>query len=160
MYLPVPSRRSFLTAGSHGFGAAALWHLLSADGFAHGPHFTPRVRNVIFIFMMGGPSQVDLFDPKPKMATMHGEPMPSSILASAKKSATGGVLETVMASPRQFARYGECGMEFSELLPHTAALADSICMIRSMHCEQSNHDPAQLLLHCGTPLFGNPSMGA
>ncbi|MBU6172196.1 MAG: DUF1501 domain-containing protein [Planctomycetes bacterium] len=160
MSLPPPSRRSFLTAGSHGFGAAALWHLLSADGFAHGPHFTPRVRNVIFIFMMGGPSQVDLFDPKPKMARMHGEPMPSSILASAKKSATGGVLETVMASPRKFTRYGECGMEFSELLPHTAAHADDICMIRSMHCEQSNHDPAQLLLHCGTPLFGNPSMGA
>ncbi|MBX7208616.1 MAG: DUF1501 domain-containing protein [Verrucomicrobiaceae bacterium] len=154
------TRRSFLAHSSHGIGAAALWHLLARDGFAAQPHFAPRAKNVIFLFMMGGPSQVDLFDPKPKMAAMHGQPMPKSILGSAKKSATGGVLETVMASPRKFARHGQCGMEFSELLPHTAALADEICMIRSMHCEQSNHDPAQLLLHCGTPLFGNPSMGA
>jgi hypothetical protein len=160
MTLSAHTRRQFLTRSSHGFGAAALWHLLARDGVAGQPHFAPRAKNVIFLFMMGGPSQVDLFDPKPRMAALHGQPMPKSILGSAKKSATGGVLETVMASPRKFFRYGRCGMEFSDLLPHTAALADEICMIRSMHGDQSNHDPAQLLLHCGTPLFGNPSMGA
>ena len=123
------------------------------------PHFAPRAKNVIFIFMAGGPSHLDLFDPKPKMAALHGQPMPTS-LVKAKKSATGGVLETVMASPRTFQRYGQSGIEFSELLPHTGAMADELCLIRSMHCEQSNHDPAQLLLSCGTPLFGNPSFGS
>ena len=81
-------------------------------------------------------------------------------LTMAKKSATGGILETVQASPRKFQSYGECGMELSDFLPHTATMADDICLIRSMHCEQSNHDPAQLLMHCGTPLFGNPGMGS
>jgi hypothetical protein len=135
--------------------------LLARDGHAVTPlpHLAPRAKNVIFIFMMGGPSHLDLFDPKPKMAALHGQPMPASLM-QAKKSATGGVLETVMASPRKFQRHGQSGIEFSELLPHTAAMADEICLIRSMHGEQANHDPAQLLFHCGTPLFGNPSMGS
>uniref|UniRef100_UPI00378491E6 DUF1501 domain-containing protein n=1 Tax=Prosthecobacter sp. TaxID=1965333 RepID=UPI00378491E6 len=153
------SRRDFLARGSHGFGAMALWHLLAGDGATAEPHFAPRAKNVIFLFMMGGPSHVDLFDPKPKMAALHGQPMPASLI-QAKKSATGGVLETVLASPRKFTRHGQSGIEFSDFLPHTATMADDLCVIRSMHCEQSNHDPAQLLLHCGTPLFGNPSMGS
>lgn len=155
------SRRDFLARSAHGFGAMALWDLLLRDGHAAAslPHLAPRAKNVIFIFMMGGPSHLDLFDPKPKMAALHGQPMPASLM-QAKKSATGGVLETVMASPRKFQRHGQSGIEFSELLPHTAAMADEICIIRSMHGEQANHDPAQLLLHCGTPLFGNPSMGS
>ncbi len=153
------SRRDFLARGSHGFGAMALWHLLARDGAAAEPHFAPRAKNVILVFMMGGPSHVDLFDPKPKMAALHGQPMPASLI-QAKKSATGGVLETVLASPRKFTRHGQSGIEFSDFLPHTATMADDLCVIRSMHCEQSNHDPAQLLLHCGTPLFGNPSMGS
>jgi hypothetical protein len=156
------SRRDFLARTAHGIGAMALWHLLSSEGRARGiapPHFAPRAKNVIFIFMAGGPSHLDLFDPKPKMVARHGQPMPKS-LVDAKKSATGGVLETVMASPRRFQRYGQSGIEFSDLLPHTGALVDDLCLIRSMHCEQSNHDPAQLLLSCGTPLFGSPSFGA
>lgn len=153
-------RREFLARGSHGFGAMALWHLLAADGTATAaPHFAPRAKRVIFLFMMGGPSHLDLFDPKPQMAASHGQPLPES-LVKAKKSATGGILETVMASPRRFQRHGECGMELSELLPQTATIADDICLIRSLHCDQSNHDPAQLLLLSGSPLFGNPSMGA
>src|SRR6187401_2859775 len=122
------TRRRFLTHSSHGFGTAALWHLLNGNGSAAEPHFAPKAKNVIFMFMMGGPSQVDLFDPKPKMAALHGQPLPAS-LVQAKKSATGGVLETVLASPRKFQRYGQSGMEFSELVPHTAAMADEICMI-------------------------------
>jgi Protein of unknown function (DUF1501) len=155
------SRRSLLAGSSHGFGAMALWHLLAEDGYAGAsqPHSAPRARNVIFVFMMGGQSHLDLFDPKPGMEALHGEPMPKSLI-KAKKSATGGVLETVMASPRKFKRHGDSGIEFSELLPNTAALADELCLIRSMHGEQANHDPAQLLLHCGTPLFGNPSIGS
>lgn len=155
------SRREILARGAHGFGALALWHLLAQEGrtASTAPQVTPRAKSVIFLFMMGGQSQLDLFDPKPQMTPLHGQPMPAS-LVQAKKSATGGILETVMASPRKFQRYGQCGMELSELLPYTASMADDLCLIRSMHCEQANHDPAQLLLHCGTPLFGNPSMGS
>jgi hypothetical protein len=156
------SRRELLARSAHGFGAMALWHLLSSEGRAVAapqPHFRPRAKSVIFIFMSGGPSHLDLFDPKPKMTALHGQPMPASLVA-AKKSATGGVLETVMASPRRFQRYGQSGIEVSELLRHTGAVADELCLIRSMYCEQANHDPAQLLLSCGTPLFGNPSFGS
>ncbi len=150
-----------LVRGSHGFGAMALWHLLANEGRAATPqpHFAARAKHVIFMFMVGGQSHLDLFDPKPKMAPLHGEAMPAS-LVEAKKSATGGVLDKVMASPRKFEPRGQCGMELSELLPHTATVADEICLIRSLHCEQSTHDAAELLLHCGTPLFGNPTFGS
>jgi hypothetical protein len=160
MTIPL-TRRDLLLSGSHGIGAVALWHLLQRDGCAGlgEPHFAPRAKNVIFLFMMGGQSHLDLFDPKPGMAARHGEPMPES-LVQAKKSATGGILETVMASPRKFQPHGHCGMELSDWLPHTTEVADELCLIRSMHCELSNHDPAQLLLHCGTPLFGHPSLGS
>lgn len=155
------SRRDWLTRSSFGFGGIALWHLLAEESRAGGlePHFVPRARNVIFLFMMGGQSHLDLFDPKPQMAALHGQPIPAT-LTMAKKSATGGILETVQASPFKFQPYGQCGMELSELMPNMGLLADEICLIRSMHCEQANHDPAQLLLHCGTPLFGNPSLGS
>ncbi len=155
------SRRELLARASHGLGAMALWPLLERDGLADSPlpHFSAKAKRVIFLFMAGGPSHLDLLDPKPKMAALHGQPMPAS-LTPAKKSATGGVLETVMASPRTFRRHGQSGIEFSDLLPHTGALADELCVIRSMRGEQANHDPAQLLLNCGTPLFGNPSMGS
>ena len=86
-------------------------------------------------------------------------PIPES-LVKAKKSSTGQVLETVLASPRTFQKAGQSGLELSEWLPHTARVADELCLVRSLWCEQSNHDPAQLLLHCGTPLFGNPSLGS
>lgn len=159
------NRRAWLRS-SFGFGSIALSQLLDTrcvQGSDQAPstffHHAPRAKRVIFLFMMGGPSHLDMFDPKPGMQRMHGEPVPSS-LVEAKKSATGGVLETVMASPRRFRAHGKCGIEISELLPWTAAIADEICVIRSMHCEQSNHDPAQLLLSCGSPLFGNPSMGS
>lgn len=156
------SRRDFLARSAYGIGAVALWHLMSSEGQGRSPgepHFASRAKNVIFLFMAGGPSHLDLLDPKPKMAGFHGQPMPSSLIEP-KKSATGGVLETVMASPRTFHRCGQSGVEFSELLPHTGAMADDLCLVRSMYCEQSNHDPAQLLLSCGTPLFGHPSFGA
>lgn len=140
----------------------ALWSLLSQEKgvlAAPQPHFTPRAKNVIFIFMSGGPSHLDLYDPKPGMAALHGQPVPESLTASLADP----LIRTsarVMASPRKFQPYGKSGIEFSELLAKTGEMADEICLIRSMHCEQSNHDPAQLLLSCGTPLFGQPSMGS
>ena len=155
------SRRNLLARSSYGFGAIALWHILCQEGRSSLPTTLnkARAKNVIFLFMMGGQSHLDLFDPKPKMAALNGQPIPDH-LTKAKKSATGGVLETIQASPHSFRPYGRSGMELSELIPHTAAMADEICLIRSMHCEQSNHDPAQLLLHCGTPQFGSPSIGS
>jgi hypothetical protein len=158
---PGLSRRDFLARSSYGFGALALWHLLAREGLAEvsQPHFAPRAKSVIFMFMVGGQSHLDLFDPKPKMAGLHGQPMPAS-LVQAKKSATGGVLETVLASPRAFHRCGQSGVEYSELLPYIASMADDICLIRSLHCEQSTHDAAELLFLSGSPLFGNPSIGA
>ncbi len=154
------SRRELLARSSHGFGAMALWHLLAREGdsAAPQPHFAPRAKNVIFMFMVGGQSHLDLFDPKPQMQARHGQPPPASLVASlADPQIKAG---TIMASPRAFQRYGQSGVEYSELVPHTAAMADDICLIRSMHCEQSTHDAAELLFHCGSPLFGNPSIGS
>jgi hypothetical protein len=154
------SRRDFLNRSAYGFGAMALSRLLTHDGFAAAPqpHFAPRAKNVIFIFMVGGPSHLDLFDPKPEMAKWNGQPAPASLVDSLPdKQLKAGA---VMATRRQFQAYGQSGIEFSDLLPHTGAMADELCLIRSMHCEQSNHDPAQLLFHCGTPLFGHPSIGS
>ena len=155
------NRRELLGRSAYGLGTAALWSLLSRDSSAAPAHlqFTPRAKRVIFIFMSGGPSHLDLHDPKPLLQKMHGQPVPESLLATLADPIIKNSAQ-VMASPRQFKRYGQCGMEFSDLLPHTGAMADDICMIRSMHTDQSNHDPAQLLLSCGSPLFGNPSMGA
>ena len=159
--IELPSRRDWLARGSYGLGAIALWHILCQEGRTSIPTtgVKARAKSVIFLFMMGGQSHLDLFDPKPKMAALNGQPIPEH-LTKAKKSATGGVLETIQASPRSFRPYGQSGMELSELIPHTAEMADDMCLIRSMHCEQSNHDPAQLLLHCGTPQFGGPSIGS
>lgn len=156
------NRRDLLSRSAYGVGSMALWSLLSQEKgvlAAPQPHFTPRAKNVIFIFMSGGPSHLDLYDPKPGMAALHGQPVPESLTASLADP----LIRTsarVMASPRKFQPYGKSGIEFSELLAKTGEMADEICLIRSMHCEQSNHDPAQLLLSCGTPLFGQPSMGS
>ncbi|MCA9093067.1 MAG: DUF1501 domain-containing protein [Planctomycetaceae bacterium] len=158
------SRRDLLSRSAHGIGAMALWNLLAQDRLLPAstlgqPHFPPKAKNVIFIFMSGGPSHLDLFDPKPKMAALHGEPVPESLTMSLADP----LIRTsarVMASPRTFKPYGQSGIEFSDYVPRVGEMADDICLIRSMHCDQSNHDPAQLLMSCGTPLFGNPSMGS
>ena len=108
------------------------------------PHFAPRAKRCIFLFMDGGPSQLDLFDPKPKLTELKGQQLPESLLenvrfAFIKKDAT------LRASPRKFSRHGECGMELSDLLPHIGECADDICLIRSLHTDQFNHHPAQLI---------------
>ena len=156
------TRRELLTRGAHGFGAIALWHLFNqepASAREVEPHFASRAKNVIFIFMAGGPSHLDLFDPKPLMAKLHGQPVPDSLLSTLADPVIKSSAR-VMASPRTFQRRGQSDIEFSDLLAYTGSMADDICLIRSMHTDQSNHDPAQLLLNCGTPLFGHPGMGA
>ena len=162
-FLATQLRRDFLRGGLAGIGTVALTHLLGAaisDPLApRPPHFAPKAKNVIFLFQEGAPSQMDLFDPKPALQKWHGKPLPPSMtkelkLAFIKPTAS------VLASPRKFQKFGQSGMEFSDLLPHTAQHADSLCMIRSMRSEAFNHHPGQLLLFSGHMIGGRPSMGS
>ena len=171
-YLNIQSRRSFLHNCVGGLGTAALAHLLTKEGRAAGsgptttnplapkpPHFTAQAKNVIFLFMAGAPSQIDLFDPKPELKRWHGKPFSSSLtedlqLAFIKPNASA------MASPRQFEPCGESGMEISDWLPHTRTIADEICLVRSMESEAFNHHPGQSLLMSGSPLVGRPTVGS
>ena len=168
----IQTRRSFLNQSAAGLGAMALSRLLSAEGLTadsdpskanplapKAPHFTPQAKNVIFLFMAGAPSQIDLFDPKPALEKWAGQSLPPSMtndlqLAFIKPSAT------ILPSPRKFLKRGESGMEISEWLPHIGSLADDICLIRSMHSEAFNHHPGQSMLMSGSPLVGRPALGA
>ena len=165
-------RRHFLQSSACGLGSIALQQLLAEESVAEtamanavnplavkSPHFKPRAKNVIFIFMSGGPSQMDLFDPKPELQKLHGQPVPESFL----KGINDALIKTtaqVMASPRTFQKYGEAGIEFSDLLPHLGGCADDLCMIRTVHTDVSNHHPAQMLMNSGSTMFDRPSMGA
>ena len=170
----IQTRRSFFTECAGGIGVTALWHLLAAEGLAASPqkslpdinplklrppHFAPKAKNVIFLFMAGAPSQLDLFDPKPEMAKWDGQPLPESLRKGLKLAFIKPTAK-VWASPRVFTRHGESGVEISDWLPHLATCADDLCMIRSMYTEQFNHHPGQLMMNCGSPLVGRPSMGA
>ena len=168
----VLERRRFLEQCAGGIGTIALASLLASEGRTadtatrrenplapRPPHFKPRAKNVIFLFMAGAPSQLDLFDPKPELERLHRQPVPKSFLTGLDDALIRGSA-TVMASPRKFARHGECGMDFSDYLPHLAECADDLAMVRSMHTDVSNHHPAELLMNCGVPRFGHPSMGS
>ncbi|MGH9340787.1 MAG: DUF1501 domain-containing protein [Acidobacteriota bacterium] len=172
-YLRLQSRRSFLQRTAGGLGIIGLWHLLALEGLAaspsstldrnplapKSPHYKPRAKNVIFLFMAGAPSHLDLYDPKPEMKKWEGKPLPESMtknlkLAFIKPSAK------VWPSPRVFQKYGQSGIEFSDFIPHIASCADDICLVRSLHTDQVNHHPGQLMMSSGSPLVGRPSMGA
>jgi hypothetical protein len=124
------------------------------------PHFAPKAKRCICIYLEGGPSQMDLFDPKPTLNELNGQPLPESLTKEVRFAFIQKESATVMGSPRKFARHGQCGMEFSDLLPHIATCADDIAMIRSMHTEAFNHHPGQLMMNTGVPRFGRPSMGS
>ena len=109
--------------------------------------------------MAGAPSQLDLFTPKPVMHRLHGQPGPASFLEGLSDSLIKGSAR-VWASPRKFTKHGECGMDFSDYLPHLATCADDLCMIRTMKTDVPNHDPAQLQMQCGVPRFGMPRSSA
>ena len=170
----IRSRRSFLRDCAGGVGTIALWRLMAADGLVaqtagrlqdvnplepRPPHFTSKAKKVIFLYMAGAPSHLDLYDPKPEMKKWEGRSLPPSMtkdlkLAFIKPNAK------VWASPRVFTRHGESRTEFSDFLPHTATCADDICIIRSMFTDQFNHHPGQLMMNCGSPQVGRPSMGS
>jgi hypothetical protein len=153
------TRRRFFLDSAAGLGAIALSNLLRAEEAGKKPHFTPRAKSVIFLFMEGGPSQIDLFDPKPELQRLDGQPLPES-LREGLRFAFIKPTAKVWASRRPFARHGQSGLEFSDWLPELAGCADDLCMIRSLHSDQVNHHPGQLLMHCGSPLVGRPSMGS
>ena len=171
------SRRRFLTGGLAGAGALALAGLLEQDGVlaasggapgvaTHDPtmprlsHFAPKAKRIIYIYLEGGPSQMDLFDPKPELNRLHGQPLPPSMLETVRFAFIKKETARLMGTPRKFVRYGECGMEMADLLPRIGACADDICLIRSMHTDQFNHLPGQLLMNCGSPIAGRPSLGS
>jgi hypothetical protein len=118
------------------------------------PHFEAKAKQVIYLFLNGGPSQVDTFDPKPMLTKFHGKPAPSPNLKTERKTGT------LLKSPFAFHRFGQSGLEISEIFSNLGRHADDLCVIRSMHTERPNHEPSLTMLNCGHVLVGHPSMGA
>jgi len=170
------SRRAFLTSAASGLGFAALASLLKNDRtFAtepqsstatanplapQQPHFTPRAKNCIFIFLAGGTSHIELFDPKPKLAELSGQKVPQSFFKDQRFSFIKHDQALLMGSPFKYRRYGECGMEMSRLLPHIGGCADDIALIRSMNTDAFDHAPAEILFSTGIDVPWRPSAGA
>ncbi|MFT4687874.1 MAG: hypothetical protein ACI9OD_000064 [Limisphaerales bacterium] len=167
------TRRDFLA--TTGMGTLALANLLLKDGLiapgamAAGrsdplaprqPHLPPKAKNCILIYFEGAPSHVDLFDPKPKLNEMDGKALPDEMLEKVRFAFIKKESVRLMGSPRKFTKYGQCGMDLSDLLPHLGGVADEIAWLRGMHTTQFNHHPGQLLMNSGSPLFGRPTMGA
>ena len=164
---PVWTRREWLRRMGGGFGTLGLAGVLAAEaraGNASGPalnplaprapHFAPRARRVIFLFMNGGPSHVDTFDPKPMLAEYDGKKPPESIKINRNANST------LMRSPFSFAKYGQSGIEVSELYPELAGCVDDLCVIRSMHTDIPNHEPALLMMNSGQIQPTRPSLGS
>jgi uncharacterized protein (DUF1501 family) len=173
-------RREFLTSTASGLGLAALAGVLASDGrlspVVHAtdkadpsisnplsvkpPHFAPKAKNCIFLLQAGAPSQLDLFEPKPNLNALHGKPLPAEMLEKVRFAFIKKDSAVLMGSPRKWTKHGQCGMDFSDFLPNLATCADDILMVRSMHSEQFNHHPGQLLLSCGRATFGLPTIGS
>ena len=164
------SRREFFGRSATGLGAAALASMLAKEGYAGDrisglsdlPHFPPKAKRVIYLFQNGGPTHVDLFDYKPKLQEMHGQPVPLEYIGEKRFSTmTGNASGKLMLAPVEpFRQRGECGAWVSDFLPYTADIADDLCFIRSMHTEQVNHAPAIQFLLSGGELPGRPTAGA
>ncbi|MBX3421270.1 MAG: DUF1501 domain-containing protein [Pirellulaceae bacterium] len=163
------ARRWFLQQCGIGLGAVALSTLIAQDDLVaadardplapRAPHFPGRAKNVILLFMGGGPSQLELFDYKPTLEKLDGT-LPPADLLQGYRAAFINPNSTLLGPKFQFAKHGHSGAEISELLPHTAAMVDDLCIIRSMTTDAFNHAPAQLMMSTGTQQFGRPSMGA
>ncbi len=163
-------RRRFLTQASGGVGLAGLAGLLSVgdlaaepqstDPFAvKAPHFPAKAKNLIFLYMEGAPSQIDLLDPKPALAKWHGEPLPPSVTKDFKFAFIKPNAK-VLGCKRPFARYGQSGAEFSDWVSAWGPIADDLCIVRSMHTDAFNHQPADRILFTGHMLAGRPTLGS
>ncbi|KAB2657619.1 MAG: DUF1501 domain-containing protein [Verrucomicrobia bacterium] len=167
------TRRVFLGRAAQGLGAMALASLLGPRGMAAAvpkakdrwtgtvdpPHFRPRAKRVIWLTMAGGPSHLETFDYKPKLAAMHGQPMPESVTAGQQIAQLQGQKLFCFGPQTTFARYGRCGAEITALFPAVGSVADELCIVRSMTSEAINHDPAHTFMNTGTQIVGRPSMG-
>lgn len=163
---PATSRRQMLLDCANGFGAVALAALLNDAAAARAAddrdplqprptHFEPRARSVIFLYMDGGPSQVDSFDPKPRLDREHGEPIKMKVPATQFNN-----VGKVLKSPWAFRQYGQSGIPVSDLFPHVATCVDDLCVVRSMVSKFSEHTSANYFLHTGAAIQGRPSMGS
>ena len=155
------TRRNFLQAMGSGFGMMSAASLLSAATGGSSspldpkqPHFPAKAKHVIYLFLNGGPSQVDTFDPKPQLTKFHGTLAPAGNLKTERKTGT------LLKSPFEFKRCGKSGLELSEIFPKLGESADELCVIRSMYTERPNHEPSLLMLNAGHVLPGHPSMGS
>ncbi len=155
------TRRDILKTMGSGFGMLGLATQAAEAAEAsksalsvRAPHFPAKATNVIYLFLNGGPSQVDTFDPKPMLTKYHGQKAPTPNLKTERKTGT------LLKSPFQFNRYGQSGLEISEIFANLGKHADDLCVIRSMHTERPNHEPSLTMLNCGHVLVGHPSMGA
>ncbi len=163
------TRRHFFRDAGFGIGGLALADLFggaqaaadsaTAPASRLGPHFAPKAKNIVFLFMAGGPSTIDLFDDKPKLKQLNGQPCPESLLRGQRFAFIKGV-PRLLGSPHTFKRAGKSGLEVSELLPHLGGLVDELAFVRSMHTTQFNHAPAQIFMNTGHQIVGRPSMGA
>lgn len=157
------SRRAFLTNSGMGLGATAFASLVPPVGYADsiGTHFAPRAKRVIFLFMAGAPSQLDLFDYKPELHKQFKKELPKSISRGQRVTAmTRGKEQLVAPSKFKFAQQGESGVWMSELLPHLSNHADKLCFVHSMNTDAINHDPGKTSFCTGSEIPGKPSMGA
>ncbi len=147
------TRREWLFRAANGFGGLALAHL--ASGAVLKPHFPPKAKAVIFLFMDGGPSQMDTFDPKPRLTKENGQTLPFK-----PPTTVFNISDKVFGSPYTFKKYGQSGAPVSELFPHVAECVDDLCIIRSMVADHSEHTAANYFIHSGSGFQGRPSMGA
>jgi uncharacterized protein DUF1501 len=170
------TRRHFLSSSSLGLGATALAALLdpstleasttpapaSGAPLLASPHVVPRVKRVIYLFQSGGPSQLELFDYKPRLRTMNGSELPESIRMGQRLTGMTAFQKSfpMAGSQFDFARHGRSGTWVSELMPHTARIVDKLCIVKSMHTEAINHDPAVTFVQTGSQQAGRPSIGA
>src|SRR5262245_54284207 len=168
------SRRDLLRRSGLGFGSLALAYLMNSDGSSAArareasgrqvardvtertAHFAPRARAVIQLMQNGGPSQMDIFDPKPDLQKHSGKEHPTKVEMFQKGSESNQLL----GSPFTFHRRGQCGMELSEVIPHIGSIADELCLVRSMYTEHNNHTEALVMLATGKIFPGRPSLGA
>jgi hypothetical protein len=157
------TRRAFLNGPALGLGSIALSALMEKDARAKpraAPHFAPKAKRVIFLYMSGGPSHLETFDYKPELARLDGKPMPESFTKGQPIAQLQGAKLNCLGPLAKFRKHGRSGQEVSDFLPKIAGIADDICILRAMRTDQINHDPAHTMMNTGTAISGRPSMGA
>lgn len=171
---PILNRRQWLNRMGSGLGGAALAEMLMKEqaaaagapladqGVLGATHWQPKAKRIIYLFMSGGPSQLDLYDYKPLLNQRHGEQLPDSVRGGQRLTGMSGNQSSIpmVGSPFKFRQHGQSGGWYSELLPHTAGIADHLCVIRSMFTESINHGPGVTFFQTGSQIAGRPSMGA